>query len=74
MKKVYLLLQFFAILFFSCQQKTSEKNWESLFNGSDLTGWDTYLGPAFDSIKNDFDSLSILGLNNDPNKVFTVVT
>ena len=34
--------------------------WTDLFNGKDLTGWDTYLAGGY-------------GLNNDPKKVFTVV-
>jgi hypothetical protein len=46
--------------------------WESLFNGKDLSGWDTYLGPALD------DSGKIIGdkpigLNKDPDHVFTIV-
>ena len=45
----------------------------NLFNGKDLTGWDTYLGPAYDSVIGKFDSLSAKGLNNDPDKVFMVV-
>ncbi|MDZ7649337.1 MAG: DUF1080 domain-containing protein [Cytophagales bacterium] len=57
---------------FSCSQ--DEKTPESLFNGKDLTGWDTYLGPIYDSVKGDFDSLQSIGLNNDPNEVFTIVT
>jgi hypothetical protein len=38
--------------------------WTPLFNGKDLTGWDTFLRPAN---KNDPD----YGLNRDPEKVFT---
>ena len=34
--------------------------WRDLFNGKDLSGWDTYLAKGF-------------GLNNDPKGVFTVV-
>ena len=40
--------------------------WKSLFNGKDLSGWDTWLGrPAKDK--------EPVGLNNDPKKVYTVV-
>lgn len=53
--------------------KPTESEWQSLFNGTDLSGWETYLGPTFDTVQNRFDSLSIPGLNNDPNKVFRVV-
>ena len=55
----------------SCQKK--EHPPITLFNGKDLTGWDTYLGPAFDTLTGKFDSLSVRGLNNDPDKVFSVV-
>ena len=55
----------------SCQKK--EHPSITLFNGKDLSGWDTYLGPAFDTLKGKFDSLSAKGLNNDPDKVFSVV-
>ncbi|MGD0754819.1 MAG: DUF1080 domain-containing protein [Bacteroidales bacterium] len=50
----------------------SENNkWQSLFNGKDLTGWDTYLGPKYDTVLNRRDSIPI-GLNTDPLKVFDV--
>src|SRR5262245_61324357 len=40
--------------------------WRDLFNGKDLQGWDTYLAsPSGSKVP--------LGLNNDPNNVFTVV-
>jgi len=57
---------------FACGKKTTESKWRSLFNGTDLSGWDTYLGPTYDSIQNRFDSLLTPGLNNDPNHVFTI--
>ncbi len=57
----------------SCQTKPAENNtWQQLFNGTDLSGWDTYLGPAYDTIQQKDDTLSIPGLNNDPNHVFSV--
>jgi hypothetical protein len=46
---------------------------KSLFNGKDLTGWDTYIGPPFDSVQNKF-SGSPAGLNNDSRRIFSVVT
>jgi hypothetical protein len=55
----------------SCQKK--EESFITIFNGEDLTEWDTYLGPSFDSVTGKFDSLSAKGLNNDPDKVFSVV-
>jgi hypothetical protein len=59
-----------CVSFFACQKEQAPV---VLFNGKDLTGWDTYLGPAFDTVTGKFDSLSVKGLNNDPNKVFSVV-
>jgi hypothetical protein len=47
-------------------------NWEPLLNGKDLAGWDTYLGPAFDAIKNKRDTIPV-GLNTDPSNVFSMV-
>jgi len=40
-------------------------DWKPLFNGKDLTGWDTFLRPANPSDPN-------YGLNRDPEKVFSV--
>jgi hypothetical protein len=65
-----------SMMFLSgCQtnSSTNDDNWQSLFNGKDLSGWDTYLGPAYDTIQNKRDTLSIPGLNQDPNNVFSVV-
>lgn len=44
----------------------------SLFNGKDLSGWDSYLGPPLDDAGKKISDVPI-GLNTDPNKVFTVV-
>ncbi len=43
-----------------------EKGWTSLFNGKDLTGWDTWLGRPYNGKEP-------IGLNKDPQKVYTVV-
>ncbi len=43
-----------------------------LFNGRDLTGWDTYLGPRYDPQKKEFVGEPV-GLNRDPDGVFRVV-
>ena len=48
------------ILLMLCLMAFSFNKPESLFNGKDLTGWDTFLPKT--------------GLNNDPDKVFSVVT
>src|SRR5882724_7512399 len=43
----------------------SDPEWKSLFNGKDLSDWETYLAPPTGS-------KTPLGLNNDPRGVFTV--
>ena len=55
--------------------KTTEKprRWKQLFNGKDLSGWDTYIGPDLDDSGKPITGAPI-GLNNDPRHVFTVVT
>ena len=62
-----LLLTFFLAI--SCKQNATEsEEWVSLFNGKDLQGWDTYLAaPRGEGEKTPY------GLNNDPEKIFTVV-
>jgi hypothetical protein len=40
--------------------------WRSLFNGKDLEGWDTWLGKPYKG-------KDVIGLNKDPNNVYTVV-
>ncbi|RYG20860.1 MAG: DUF1080 domain-containing protein [Chitinophagaceae bacterium] len=60
-----------ALLSMTAQAKES---WQSLFNGKDLTGWETYLSEqptAAGAYKNK--PSSIRGVNNDPKKVFSVV-
>jgi hypothetical protein len=47
-------------------------HWKQLFNGKDLSGWDTYIGPDLDSKGKPITGTPI-GLNNDPRHVFTVV-
>lgn len=51
---------FVASLLISLTASAQQNKWIMLFNGKDLQGWDTYMGPR-------------LGLNNDPVKVFSVV-
>ncbi len=55
--------------------------WKSLFNGKDLTGWDTWLArpqkttTGLDLKKNEKGEYAeIVGLNKDPKQVYTVVT
>jgi hypothetical protein len=50
---------------FSLRSAETVAPWTPLFNGKDLAGWDSFLGPA---TKTDPSH----GLNHDPDKVFTV--
>ncbi len=47
-------------------------HWKQLFNGKDLSGWDTYIGPDLDD-KGKPVTGTPMGLNNDPRHVFTIV-
>jgi hypothetical protein len=58
-----------AFSLFTCSQRNE---WTTLLNNKDLSGWDTYLGPAYDTINHDWSKNSI-GLNQDPLQVFSIV-
>ena len=47
-------------------------DWQSLFNGQDLSGWDTYLGAPPTETEEASADAPPLGLNHDPSKVFGV--
>ena len=47
-------------------------DWTQLFNGKDLSGWDTYIGPPSDDAGKKLSDVPV-GLNNDPKHVFTIV-
>ena len=51
---------------------SSKEHWKSLFNGKDLSGWDTYIGPDLDNNGKPITDVPV-GLNNDPRHVFTIV-
>ncbi len=71
--KNFVRLVLILLAFGSCMNPASKKEkWEALFNGKDLSGWDTYLGPKFDIARNDWDTLPI-GFNTDPSNVFGMV-
>ncbi|GAB4045940.1 3-keto-disaccharide hydrolase [Spirosoma litoris] len=53
-------------------QSAQNGKWQSLFNGKNLTGWETYLDKPYTK-DNQADKTSPIGLNNDPNHVFSVV-
>jgi hypothetical protein len=70
MRILKIVLLVFIVFPFGCQNENNN-DWQSLFNGKDLSGWDTYIGPSFDSINGKRDTTSP-GLNNDSLKVFSV--
>ena len=46
MKPARILMPLLLITaFFVFAGAGKQENWEQLFNGKDLTGWDTYIGP-----------------------------
>ena len=67
---------FFLLLLsaqFSVLNVTAQKNnWITLFNGKNLNGWDTYIGPPLDSSGKKLSDIPV-GLNKDPENVFTII-
>lgn len=61
----------FAALLLS-QNLASASDSKELFNGKNLEGWTSYLGPRYDKDKKDFDGPAV-GANHDPYNVFDVV-
>ena len=73
MKTPCILILLLCLFMESCSIRLPEKNkWEYLFKGENLDGWETYLGPHFDTTLNRFDTMPI-GLNIDPSEVFSLV-
>jgi hypothetical protein len=50
----------------------TQHHFTQLFNGKNLDGWDTYIGPPLDNSGKKLNDIPV-GLNNDPGHVFTVV-
>jgi hypothetical protein len=72
MRTTRIVFLFFLIPVMLGFMRPWKDKWIPLFNGKDLTGWNTYIGPDMnDSGK--FISGEPIGLNKDPRKVFTVV-
>ena len=69
---MYYLTAIFLLLA-SCHPKDSDTGWQELFNGRDLSGWDTYLGHRLGNSSSASNKVPI-GLNNDPDRVFAVVS
>lgn len=53
-------------------QPLKKGKWQQLFNGRDLTGWDTYIGRVYDTLISKRAG-EPMGLNRDPDGVFSVV-
>ncbi|MGZ3766842.1 MAG: 3-keto-disaccharide hydrolase [Mucilaginibacter sp.] len=73
MKPVKLILSFLlcaTVFGFTTTKKGG--HWKQLFNGKDLAGWDTYIGPDLDDNGKPVTGTPI-GLNSDPRKVFSIV-
>lgn len=51
----------------------AEPQWQPLFNGKNLSGWDKYISMQPPTNDSKFKPTQIRGLNNDPKKVFSVV-
>ncbi|MEO8568399.1 MAG: DUF1080 domain-containing protein, partial [Ginsengibacter sp.] len=60
------------ILFLTSSKIFSQDNRTALYNGKDLNGWDTYIGPPLDDAGKKISEIPV-GLNNDPGHVFTIV-
>ena len=56
----------FILSIFVLNSCTTEEPWQPIFNGQDLTGWDTWVGP----VEEDGEPV---GLNKDPLNLFSVV-
>ena len=63
---------FFLILTAAFLNAVAQKKWTVLYNGKDLSGWDTYIGPDLDSNGKMLTRIPV-GLNTDPRQVFTIV-
>ena len=61
-----------ALIMTGFKRPFQKNSWKILFNGKDLKGWDTYLGPPLDNSGKKLSEIPV-GLNNDPSHVFTVV-
>jgi len=69
--KTIKIISLILLIFCGCRTSHQELG-QILFNGIDLTGWDTWLGPEFDTLANDFGKVPV-GLNTDPLDVFSIV-
>ncbi|QMW02550.1 3-keto-disaccharide hydrolase [Spirosoma foliorum] len=74
MKFFFLPICLYLVSLSSLQAQSAQNGkWQSLFNGKNLTGWETYLDKPY-AKDNQADKTSPIGLNKDPNHVFSVTT
>jgi hypothetical protein len=66
-----LVIPFSLLLSQFSKTGSQQEKWEYLFNGKDLSGWETYLGPRFDSLGHRLKEPPI-GVHSDPDHVFGV--
>lgn len=66
-------LSLFSVTFLNAQSTQNSDSWQSLFNGKDFSGWETYLDRPYTK-DTQSDKIPPLGLNNDPKHVFSVAT
>jgi len=72
MKPVKLIIALLLVaLAFSFTVSSKKDHWKQLFNGKDLTGWDTYLGPEMDDKGKPITGEPV-GLNKDPKHIFSI--
>src|SRR5687767_10774621 len=62
----------FTVIVLPCVSFSQEKTWQTLLKENSLAQWDTYIGPLYDSARKDWGT-DVIGLNRDPNDVFTMV-
>jgi len=68
----FYFLFFLFFTFTSLKLSAQNNNRVALFNGKDLTGWNSYIGLPLDDAGKKLSDIPV-GLNNDPNHVFTIV-
>ncbi|WP_460910276.1 3-keto-disaccharide hydrolase [Spirosoma areae] len=64
-------LSLFPLALLNAQSTSNSGKWQSLFNGKDFDGWETYLDRPYIAGSQDKQA-SPIGLDNDPNHVFSV--
>jgi hypothetical protein len=67
----FILFNFFLLIYSICLVAQS-KSPRALFNGKNFDGWNTYIGPPLDDAGKKLSDVPV-GLNKDPDHVFTIV-